>query len=263
MKENGDRQMALNGYIKLYRRFLEWEWYHDINTRVVMLDLLLRATHRERDWKGIHLRPGQVPTSYAGIAKNCNISVRSARTSIKHLISTGELTVESTNQLTIVTIENWSLYQVEDGEPTSEVTNKVTIDRQATDKRPTSDRQQLKNEKNVKNEKNIYKGFRPPDLEEVKAYCQERKNKVDPEAFMDHYQSNGWMVGKSKMKDWKAAVRNWERTEAGLSRQSTSKSSEPPRYREFEPAEDKAGVPMSAEQRKRQAEITRRIAEVF
>ena len=55
--------------------------------------------------------------------------------------------------------------------------------------------------------------FTPPTLEEVKAYCEERKNSVDPERFIDYYSSNGWMVGKSKMKDWKATVRNWERSD--------------------------------------------------
>ena len=53
--------------------------------------------------------------------------------------------------------------------------------------------------------------FAPPTLEEVKAYCQERGNNVDPERWMDFYQSKGWMVGKNKMKDWKAAVRTWEK----------------------------------------------------
>lgn len=53
--------------------------------------------------------------------------------------------------------------------------------------------------------------FAPPTLEEVKAYCRERGNNVDPERWMDFYQSKGWMVGKNKMKDWKAAVRTWEK----------------------------------------------------
>jgi hypothetical protein len=53
--------------------------------------------------------------------------------------------------------------------------------------------------------------FVPPTLEEVKAYCQERNNNVDAETFIDFYESKGWMVGKNKMKDWKAAVRTWER----------------------------------------------------
>jgi predicted phage replisome organizer len=55
--------------------------------------------------------------------------------------------------------------------------------------------------------------FTPPTLEEVQAYCIERGNNVDAERFIDFYSSKGWMVGKNKMKDWKAAVRNWERTE--------------------------------------------------
>lgn len=55
------------------------------------------------------------------------------------------------------------------------------------------------------------KRFKPPTIEEVQAYCEERKNDIDPEAFIDFYQSKGWIVGKSKMKDWKAAVRTWER----------------------------------------------------
>ena len=55
------------------------------------------------------------------------------------------------------------------------------------------------------------KRFSPPTLEEVKAYCDERKNRVDPQRFIDYYESNGWKVGKNPMKDWKAAVRTWER----------------------------------------------------
>lgn len=55
------------------------------------------------------------------------------------------------------------------------------------------------------------KRFVPPTLEEVQAYCKERRNSVDAEKFIDYYTSNGWCVGKNKMKDWKAAVRTWER----------------------------------------------------
>ena len=62
--------------------------------------------------------------------------------------------------------------------------------------------------------------FTPPTLEEVQAYCIERGNNVDAERFIDFYSSKGWMVGKNKMKDWKAAVRNWERTEPKKSESS-------------------------------------------
>lgn len=53
--------------------------------------------------------------------------------------------------------------------------------------------------------------FSPPSVEEVRAYCESRKNNVDPESFINFYESKGWMVGKTKMKDWKASVRTWER----------------------------------------------------
>lgn len=59
------------------------------------------------------------------------------------------------------------------------------------------------------------KKFVKPTLEEVKAYCLERKNNVDAEKFIDYYESNGWRVGKNPMKDWKATVRNWERNNKG------------------------------------------------
>ena len=50
-----------------------------------------------------------------------------------------------------------------------------------------------------------------PTVDEVQAYITEKGYHISAEKFIDHYQSNGWMVGKTKMKDWKAAVRNWER----------------------------------------------------
>lgn len=57
------------------------------------------------------------------------------------------------------------------------------------------------------------KRFAPPSVKDVRAYCEERKNGVDPEAFVNFYESKGWMIGKNKMKDWKACVRTWERKE--------------------------------------------------
>jgi hypothetical protein len=56
--------------------------------------------------------------------------------------------------------------------------------------------------------------FIPPSFEEVEAYCSERSNHIDPQAFIDYYTSNGWKVGgKAAMKCWKAAVRTWERND--------------------------------------------------
>jgi hypothetical protein len=59
------------------------------------------------------------------------------------------------------------------------------------------------------------KRFAKPTLDDVKAYCQERNNNVDAEKWYNYYSANGWKVGKNPMKDWKAAVRTWERSDEG------------------------------------------------
>lgn len=59
------------------------------------------------------------------------------------------------------------------------------------------------------------KRFIPPTVEEVREYCKERGNRVDPVAFVSFYESNGWKVGRNAMKDWRAAVRTWEQREGG------------------------------------------------
>lgn len=72
---------------------------------------------------------------------------------------------------------------------------------------------------NIKKEENIIikehvKRFNPPTFEEVLSYCNERRNNVDPQKWFDFYSSKGWMIGKNKMKDWKAAVRTWENNQS-------------------------------------------------
>lgn len=92
-------------------------------------------------------------------------------------------------------------------------------DRQ-TYKKNTADCQKLTDDTLLYNNIEYYnnkdtdkKRFRAPSYDEVKTYCNERQNNIDAQAFIDYYTSNGWKVGKNPMKDWKAAVRTWERNE--------------------------------------------------
>lgn len=62
----------------------------------------------------------------------------------------------------------------------------------------------------IKSDENDNKRFKIPSIAEISSYCRERNNYVDPQRFYDFYESKGWMIGKNKMKDWKAAVRTWE-----------------------------------------------------
>lgn len=71
--------------------------------------------------------------------------------------------------------------------------------------------------------------FSPPGVEEVRQYCQERNYCVDPERFVNYYESIGWMVGKNRMKNWKAALRNWNRKEKELGTSSKNNGNGPGR----------------------------------
>lgn len=57
------------------------------------------------------------------------------------------------------------------------------------------------------------KQFKKPSIEEITIYCQERKNRVDPDKFFNFYESKGWMIGKNKMKNWRSAIITWEKGE--------------------------------------------------
>ena len=84
-----------------------------------------------------------------------------------------------------------------------------------TVERPLNDCSTMKRKEKKGNEIKIKENnrFIQPTILEILEYCKERNNKVDAERFIDYYQSKGWLVGKTKMKDWKASVRTWEKNE--------------------------------------------------
>ena len=90
------------------------------------------------------------------------------------------------------------------------------INQNVTKEKPNDNQNvtELKPNVNV-NEKKKGRSFVKPSIQEVSDYCRERNNNVDAQAFVDFYESKGWLIGKEKMKDWKAAVRTWERRQSG------------------------------------------------
>lgn len=226
-----------NGYIKLYRKCLENEFFLEkpFDRWRAFEYLLISARYKPSRviLKGqvIELEAGQLIVSEKKLAEKWDWSRGKVRRFLSLLESLQMIQVNGTAYGTLVTIENYTKYQC-DG--TSDGTTDSTSD-STTDS--TSDGTHIKKDKKdkkVKKDKNIYNNararackthtanFSPPDIQDVKAYCIERKNNVDPERFIDFYEAKGWMVGKNKMKDWRAAVRNWERNEASKSTAQTT-----------------------------------------
>ena len=95
--------------------------------------------------------------------------------------------------------------------PDNECTKSVQMLQTCTPKIELEKEKELK--KDIELEGETTTRFHKPSISEIQQYCEERKNTVNAEKFFNHYESNGWMVGKNKMKDWKACVRTWEQNE--------------------------------------------------
>lgn len=139
--------MLEQGYIKLYRSLLRWEWYDDANTFRVFVHLLLTVNHEPQKWHGITIDRGQRLASFSKIAGELRLSVQNIRTSIDHLKSTGEVTCRSQGGHSIFTVVNYNLFQ--------QLTSQPTNSQQSPNKALTNDQQQRKNDKNIEKEKNI------------------------------------------------------------------------------------------------------------
>lgn len=162
----------------------------------MFLHCLLKANFKNTKWKGQTIKSGEFITSIASLSKETALSQRQTRTALFKLKSTNELTIKTTSRYSIITVNNWDKWQ-----------SKRQTEWQASDKRATTD-EECKEYNNK-----IYRGikkFQKPTIEEIKSYCLERNNSINPIQFFDYYESKGWLIGKNPMKDWKACIRTWE-----------------------------------------------------
>lgn len=218
--------MAEKGWIKLHRKLLDcWIWQvKPYDKARAWVDLLLLTMHHDKkiiiDDKPVVISRGSYFISRGKLADRWGWSIKKVDAYLKSLENENMVTTTRTKKGTTITIVNYGEYQVEG---TTQDTTEDTIQGTTQDTTvgiavgTTVDIQNkniknIKNEKELKNNKNNIGRFTPPDVIEVQAYCYERNNNVDAQAFVDFYSSKGWMVGKNKMKDWKAAVRTWERS---------------------------------------------------
>ncbi len=125
---------------------LKWGWYSDPAVKAVFIHLLLTAAFAPKEWKGVTLSAGQTVTSIKSLSGELGLSVKQVRTALQKLKKTGEISTKGANRFTIVTVENWELFQC----PENFGANKG----QTKGKQAANKGQQYKKYKNVKNNKN-------------------------------------------------------------------------------------------------------------
>lgn len=103
--------MLKNGYIKLYRSLLDWEWYDDTVTKCLFLHLLLTVNAYDEDWKGIVIKRGSRVSSYTKLSEELHFTIKQIRTGIQHLERTGEVARTAYPRFTVFTVTNYDAYQ--------------------------------------------------------------------------------------------------------------------------------------------------------
>ena len=192
------------------RGILDWEWYSDINVTRVFIHLLLKANYKETRYQGHVIPRGSLVVGRKELALQTGLSEQSVRTALDKLKRTGEVTIQSTNKFSVINVVNWGKYQDFEEDDNQQNNQQITNNQPTTNQQLTTSKQRNKETKEQYIEREDKpKRFIPPTLEEVKAYCSCNGYNVDCERFVAFYESNGWKVGKNKMKDWKASVRGW------------------------------------------------------
>lgn len=141
----------MSGWIKLHRKFLEWGWYSDTKTKVVFLDLLLNANHKDNDYRGMTIKRGQLTTSQDAIAKRTGLSRQNVRTALSNLVKTQEINLQTNQHFTLITICKYEDYQNENYYDNQQTNQQLTNNQPTTNQQLTTN----KNEKNDNNEINI------------------------------------------------------------------------------------------------------------
>lgn len=137
------------GWIKIYRKFLDWGWYKHSDTKNLFIHLLIIANNQDNEWNHITVKRGQCITSLPHLSRDTGISIQSIRTCINRLKSTGEITDKSTNKFRLITIINYDTYQSQ-----KDITNRQT--NRQTNIQLTGNQQATNSKQEVKKERSIY-----------------------------------------------------------------------------------------------------------
>ena len=212
------------GWVKLHRQLIDNPIFKNDKLFRVFMYCILKASHSEHDQLVgdviVKVKSGQFVTGRKAISSDNGLTEQNERTALSKLEKLNILTSKPTNKFSLISITNWGKYQQDN--------------QQVTSSQPTSNQQVTtnKNGKNGENEKktNFSKPSLPELIDYFGGYATEKSffiNRDEPEKFYDFYESKNWMVGKAKMKDWKASVRNWLRGNSETSQQQQSPAKAP------------------------------------
>lgn len=163
----------MEGWIKIHRKIIKWEWYKTPNMYHLFSHLLLNANHDDGKWQGIDIKKGQLITGLKSLKAETGINTQSLRTCIKRLKSTGEITVQVTNKYSIITICNYEEYQIKRSDANNLANNpdnkQLTINQQSTNNKQEYKKNiRRKRKKEEEGENHLFLSYSKEEIKRMK-----------------------------------------------------------------------------------------------
>lgn len=198
--ESEMEQMTLNGFFKVDRGILEWEWFKDHKTLAVWIWILASVNFKSGHFRGEEIQPGEVATSIDSIAISTALSPMQVRTALKHLKLTGEITSRIRPKYQVITVINWEKYQ--------NVTGKQQADNRQITGKQQADNNNLRKKERKKDRRK--EDVCVPTQTDCEAYFAEHgRSEQDAGKFYAYNNARGWMIGATAIANWQSAADMW------------------------------------------------------
>jgi len=204
LEQTHRKGFLVEGFIALHRKILDWEWYDDMNVFRLFMHCLLRANHKDKEWRGIMVNRGSFISSFAKLAEETGLTVKQVRTSLDKLKRTNEMASEGSSQHTVFIIKNYDAYQSQGKQGASKGQTKGK-------QRATNNND---NNENNDNKKDISARLKEFDLpvewqQSAKSYWAGKgRTDLSAEEEFQKFQDNHISKG-TKSNDWSRNWRTW------------------------------------------------------
>ena len=219
----------MEGWIKFHRRFLKWEWYDKSEMVHLFIHLLLSVNHEDKKWRGIPVKKGQIITGINALSRDTGLSVKVIRTCLSRLQKTGEIGRQTGNRYSVITINNYDSYQIQNAE-----TGKQMGKQGASKGQARGNKQECKEGKKEKNIKERALKFKTEILEEFKEKYPHQML-IDFFTYWSEPSTDGKKMRKELEKTWLTSGRlaTWNRRQQKSGYSNQPPTSNPPSFKKL------------------------------
>ena len=205
--------MNENGFVKLFRKLVDWKYAQFPNAVALWVHILIRANWKDGYFMGHEIPRGSLATSMQGLAEQTGMNRSTVIKWIKRFEDDGQIECVRTQRFTIIKVSNYRAFQDVDSDGYQQLNQQQNqqLGQQQSQQQGQHNRRK-KEEKEIKKERNR-EGLRSPSLPEVERYFKEHGYKAEPFPFWEYYNRREWKDQNGRQLDWILKAGDWEARE--------------------------------------------------